>query len=125
AMRIVARRCHAPTALGPGDKRRDDSCACGADEEPSPRIVNPVPTKPGEGGGIDLSWFRNTSAHRLAQFLQPPINERRPDDDVDEQEKGTYNAVCRNPFAHLRFTHRASGNPEYAEKQECGYQPQE
>src|SRR3546814_8905135 len=54
---MVARRRHALMPMGPGDKRRDDSCAYGAIEEPPPTLCDPfsVTSRSGNGHGAAFS----------------------------------------------------------------------
>src|SRR3546814_18286055 len=69
---MVARRRHALMPMGPGDQRRDDSCAYGAIEEPPPTLCDPfsVTSRSGNGHGAAFPTARaagSTSASAPAR----------------------------------------------------------
>src|SRR3546814_3202489 len=58
---IVARHRHALMPMGPGDKRRDDSCAYGAVEKPPPAMCESGGDEHRNDGGVCLRSEEHTS----------------------------------------------------------------
>src|SRR3546814_13165007 len=59
---IVARHRHALMPMGPGDKRRDDSCAYGAVEKPPPAMCESGGDEHRNDGGVCLWQLRDRRA---------------------------------------------------------------
>src|SRR3546814_5214670 len=75
---MVARRRHALMPMGPGDKRRDDSCAYGAIEEPPPTLCDPfsVTSRSGNGHGAAFSKARAARSTSASAKRGPTICRR-------------------------------------------------